>query len=177
MNRSLTDGLEHLSGWSENADLQHLLVARGVKATACPPLPTFTWQVLQSPGQQKHWMVGPAPDACPRRRPEAKESPVDRKISIGQWNASSWITLNSAQVKHAYLVSAYCADAVVSIHTVCASWSKRSDEDLLLLACIVSIHSKMLLGSSQKYYSCHEEKEKGGVVLAAYMYVWWCMIE
>ena len=83
MNRSLTDGLEHLSGWSEHADLQHLLVARGVKAAACPPLPTFTWHVLQSPGQQKHWIVGPAPDACPCRPPEAKESPVDRKISIG----------------------------------------------------------------------------------------------
>ena len=82
----------------------------------------------------------PAPDACLCRRPEAKESPVDRKISIGQWNASSWITLNSAQVKHAYLVSAYCADAVVSIHTVCASWSKRSDDDLLLLACIYPFH-------------------------------------
>ena len=35
-------------------------------------------------GQQKHWMVGlPAPDARPRRRQEARESPVDCKISIG----------------------------------------------------------------------------------------------
>ena len=33
--------LEHLSGWSEHADLQPLLVARGVKAAACPTASHF----------------------------------------------------------------------------------------------------------------------------------------
>ena len=43
-------------------------------------------------GQQKHWMAGlPAPDARPRRRPEARESPVDCKISIGRFESSQII--------------------------------------------------------------------------------------
>jgi len=44
-------------------------------------------------GQQKHWMVGlPAPDAHPRRRPEARESPVDCKISIGRAHTEPRLT-------------------------------------------------------------------------------------
>ena len=103
--------LEHLSGWSEHADLQPLLVARGVKAAACPtafPLSRGSMQDLDGgkreklrgnkmrekdggkpiTGQQKHCMVGPQLRTRVRvvdRKQENHRSIVKSALGIHWW--------------------------------------------------------------------------------------------
>ena len=86
MIRSLTDELEHLSGCSVRRSMPicSLCSSRAEsKQQLAPPFPLSRGKYSNHPTSRNIGWWAPAPDACPRRRPEAKESPVDVKSASG----------------------------------------------------------------------------------------------